>query len=269
MEAHMGWNRSGLQDDPTGWLGMAPGLDPQAPGVQDLCASITGGCRTPRDQALAIFHWVQDLPFVVLDARDRNDPSLLASRTCGDSYTKAALMVHLLRHCQIPARMRWVQMRAASLTQGLWDFLKHTDVPFFAPMTEVWLGDRWRCTDAYVFDLPLAKAVRSHLLERGWRSGFLMHVEGEQYWDGSTDAYLRFAGTDPESWPISDQGCFHSHADFLLRAEMPVREIVLTHMVYVRQLRLMNDALGALREGRAIPGQTLMPPDTSSTAPLT
>ncbi len=265
----MAWNRTGLEDDPSDWLGSAPGVDLQVSGLRERCAAIVNGCHSAQHRAQAIFRWVQALPFVVLDAKDRSDPLLLPGRTCGDAYTKAALMVHLLRLCEIPARMRWVQMEAASLTRGLWDFLKHTDVPFYSPMTEAWLEGRWMCTDVYVFDRPLAKAARQQLLERGWSSGLLMHVEGEADWDALRDAYLRFASTDPASWPISDQGCFHSHADFLVRADVPVRESALTHMVYVRQLRLMNEALTALREGRTKPGQTDMPPDTSSTAPLT
>lgn len=65
-------------------------------------------------------------------------------------------------------RLRWVQLDAQRLTRGLWEFVRHTGVPFVYPLTEVWLASRWLCTDAYVQDPPLLAAVHRELDRCGW-----------------------------------------------------------------------------------------------------
>lgn len=65
-------------------------------------------------------------------------------------------------------RLRWVQLDAQRLTRGLWEFVRHTGVPFVYPLTEVWLAGRWLCTDAYVQDPPLLAAVHRELDRCGW-----------------------------------------------------------------------------------------------------
>ena len=96
---------------------------------------------------LAVYGFVKRTPFAkpmklhVRTAREVLD----AGR--GDADDKAALLIALLRAAEIPARLRYIELRGEIL-RGL-----TSNVTSAArPVAEVWLAGRWVRTDTYIFD---------------------------------------------------------------------------------------------------------------------
>ncbi|MGM9426447.1 hypothetical protein [Hydrogenophaga sp. MI9] len=245
----MTWKTCHCDDSPGAWLGNAPGVDLEATGLRALAAGLTDGLTEPGEQALMLFHHVSLLPFELSDPSLRTAPRALHRLTAGDGYFKATLWLHLLRIGGIPARMHWVQLEPAYVTNGLWDFSRLAGMPFFYPLTEVWLQGLWQSVDAYVMDPPLFGAVVAEIRQRKLMAGYFVHRDGVCTWDGRGDALQRFSPSDPDSCPIRDMGCFHSHADFLRAYRHAVPETVVTNMAYENQTRQMNETFARLRRG--------------------
>ena len=211
------WRNCECDDDPGNWLGNAPGVNLAAPGLERLAAAGVQGAEGPAEEAQALFRYVSGLPFFLSDPALRTVPEELHRQSCGDAYFKSALWLHLLRIRGIPARQRWVDIDPGKMTPGLWDFVRMAGMRFFHPLVEVWLGQRWITVDAYVMDPVLFGIVQNELRHRGLSSGFFVHRLGVCEWDGASDALQRFSLQDPDSLPLDDLGCFHSHRDFLDR----------------------------------------------------
>lgn len=241
------WMSCRCEDDPGVWLGNALGVDLEATGLRAQAMRVIGSRVSPAEQALALFEHVSQLPFELSDPALRTSPEALHRLAAGDGYFKATLWLHLLRICGIPARMRWVQLEPAYVTRGLWDFSRLAGMPFFYPLTEVWLHDRWSSVDAYVMDPPLFRVVTSEIRRRRLMAGYFVHRDGVCTWDGQGDALQRFSASDPHSHPIRDMGCFHSHADFLSVWGPVVPETAVTNMAYENQTRLMNETFARMR----------------------
>lgn len=244
----MNWKTTACDDDPSVWLGNAPGVDLQASGLPALVERLAPEDTDSRQVALAMFRYASALPFEISLPAERTQPGALCSLQAGDAYFKATLLVHLLRSCDVPARMRWVELEPRRLSRGLWDFVGHTGMPFFYPLTDAWLEGRWLTTDAYVMDPPLLRAVQRELARRRESSGFFVHRDGVADWDGRSDALQRFNEGDPESWPLRDMGGFHSHTDFLQKSLAAVPETQVTNMAYGHQARHANEAFARMRQ---------------------
>ena len=242
------WTGCACEPDPQHWLGPAVGIDLGAPGLSERLASLLPAPLDEVSRAVALFRHVSALTFEVTDASLRTQPEALHRLGGGDAYFKATLLVHLLRLSGIPARMRWVEMEPRRLTWGLWDFLGHSGMPLFYPLTEVWLAGRWWTTDAYIMDPPLCAAVQKELRRRGRASGYFVHVDGVFHWDGRSHALQRFRADDRDSWPLRDLGCFHSHADFLATSRVAMPETDVTRMAYSHQARMMNEEFARMRQ---------------------
>lgn len=243
-----GWFSCACEPDPQQWLGSAVGIDLGAPGLSDRLTTLMPRPLDERSCAVVLFQHVSALPFEVADASLRTLPHALHLLPSGDAYFKATLLVHLLRLSGIPARMRWVEMESRRMAWGLWDFLGHSGMPLFYPLTEIWLDGHWWTTDAYVMDPPLCQAAQRELRRRGRSSGYFVHVDGACDWDGQSHALQRFHAQDRESWPLRDLGCFHSHGDFLASSQERVPETDVTRMAYSHQARTMSEAFARLRE---------------------
>lgn len=245
----MSWKTCNCDDSPGAWLGNAPGVDLEATGLRALATQLTDGLTEPGEQAQALFRHVSFLPFELSDPAERTSPRALHRLSAGDGYFKATLWLHLLRIVGIPARMRWVQLEPAYVTRGLWDFSRLAGMPFFYPLTEVWLQGLWQSVDAYAMDPPLFGAVMAEIRRRQLAAGYFVHRDGVCTWDGQGDALQRFSPSDPDSCPIQDMGCFHSHRDFLKTYGRAVPETAVTNMAYENQTRLMNEAFARMRAG--------------------
>lgn len=248
------WRTCGCDDDPAIWLGDARGVRLGAEGLAPLVARCVAGEDGVVAQAVALFRHVSSLPLELSDPALRTVPEALHWQRAGDGYFKATLWLHLLRIAGIPARLRWVQLNPAYVTTGLWDFARLAGMPFFYPLTEVWLPGGWQSVDAYVMDPPLFRVVVAEIRARQLMAGFFVHRDGTCEWDGHGDALQRFSPSDPDSCPIRDFGCFHSHSDFLRAYGRVVPETAVTNMAYQNQTRLTNETFARMRARAGEPG---------------
>lgn len=245
----MDWKTCDCDDRPGVWLGNAPGVDLEVPGLRAQAARLTDGLKDPVEVAVTLFRHVSLLPFELSDPALRTTPDALTRLTAGDGYFKATLWLHLLRISGIPARMRWVQLEPTYVTRGLWDFSRLAGMPFFYPLTEVWLHDHWQSVDAYAMDPPLFRVVVAEIRRREQMAGYFVHRDGVCHWDGQGDALQRFSPSDPDSCPIRDMGCFHSHRDFLRTWGQAAPATAVTNLAYENQTRLMNETFARMRQG--------------------
>lgn len=268
----MTWKTASCNDCPDAWLGDAEGIELGRSGLHALATGMASVCADTQGRARMLFDHVAQMRFVVSDLDTRCVPSLLSHVGEGDGFFKTTLLVHLLRLVDIPARMRWVQLESSLMTRGLWDFVRLSGQDFVYPLTEVFIEGRWICTDAYIFDPPLLAAVQGTLERRGWQSGFMAHRSGTSQWDARTDAYQRFDAADPAAMQLQDLGCAHSLADFTRQQPHRFRVTGSMRLAFASQADHCNQELERLRLGTEVPVgrlQTDMPPETSSTAPLT
>lgn len=246
----MNWKTCATDDRPEPWLGDALGVELEASGLRPLAQNITLACAGPTAAAQSLFRHVAQLPYAISDMEGRCNPRLLSLTSEGDAHFKATLFVHLLRLVGVPARMRWVQLQSELITRGFWDFVRHTGQPFVYPLTEVYLDERWLCTDAYALDAPLLEAVHQELDRRGWPCGYLAHRSGVAVWDAQTDAYQRFVPDDPQALLVQDMGCSHSEPDFAGTSQQNFRHNRVLQQAYASQAVLMAEELNRLRLGR-------------------
>jgi Transglutaminase-like superfamily len=241
------WRRCGCDDEPGSWLGNAPGVELEAPGLKRLADASVRGAMGPIEEAVALFRYVSGLPFHLSDPAVRTVPQELHRQDRGDAYFKGALWVHLLRIRGIAARQRWVEIDPGKMTPGLWDFVRMAGMRFFHPLVEVWLAQRWITVDAYVMDPVLFEIAQNELCRRGLSSGFFVHRLGVCGWDGASDALQRFSLQDPDSLPLDDLGCFHSHRDFLDRTGALFERTELVIAAHKETTRRINVELERLR----------------------
>lgn len=243
----MSWKSCDCDDAPDRWLGDALGVDLGTTGLAARAARCVDGVTGARDEALALFRHVAGLPFQLSDPAVRTDADQLHVQDGGDGYFKATLWLHLLRIRRIPARMRWVRLDPKAITHGLWDFARLAGMPFFYPLTEVWLEGGWSTVDAYVVDPALFARIKDHIARHRLAGAYFVHRDGVCEWDGRSDAIQRFSPNDPASLPLADLGCFHSHADFLRRYGVEIPETAVTKLAYEQTAGQLNTALVQLR----------------------
>ena len=100
--------------------------------------SLTQLRRTPREQAVAIYGFVKTLPLMMAPAyRVMTARDCLEARRAG-WYGKSTLLIALLRATGLPARLRVLGL-SGEVLRGL----VKTHLPFYLPVVEVWLDDRW------------------------------------------------------------------------------------------------------------------------------
>ena len=229
------WKTAVCNDDPQHWLGDAPGLTLGLARLRMTALRVTQLQSGNRAKAVALFNHVAQMPFEPTSDSKRANPHKLQFIKGGDAYAKAALFVHMLREIDIPSRMRWVDMNPKYLLRGLtW-----MSTRFSYPLTEIYVNERWLCTDAYIADADLLTVTRNKLFEKGWQSGYSFHRDGAARWDGRSDAYQRFSPDDQASWPIEDWGCYHSTADFW--SHRPVK--AKNHIAEIAAWRLLHQPI--------------------------
>ena len=241
------WRTCRCDDKPENWLGNAPGVDLGSTGLLALVETCLPHRRSPSEDAKRLFDHVSRLPFFLADPAVTTVPSELHRQMGGAAYFKSTLWLHMLRVRGIPARMRWVEVEASKMTPGLWDFLRMAGMRFFHPMVEVWLDQCWATVDAYIMDPPLFARVRKELKRQGIPNGFFVHHLGVCDWSGRGDALQRFSPLDPDSLPLNDLGCYHSHEDFVARSGMSFERTELVNSAYKETNEGINVELSRLR----------------------
>lgn len=200
-------------DDPGGWLGNAGLLDLEDPKLRLRAHALTQLCKTEREKALALYGFVKRMPF--------SKPFKMRMRTArevidagrGDADDKAAVLIALLRAAEIPARLRYIELRGGIL-RGLTSAVASAA----RPLAEIWLGERWLRTDTYIFDAAYMAAARQRIKDQGWEWGYGIHRDGNMIWSGAGDAYLGGRPTGEDPMVLGDLGCFNDPLELVSSA---------------------------------------------------
>ncbi len=190
-------------DDPSRWLGSSPLLDLEDPKLRLRAQALAQLCKSPREKALAVYGFVKRIPFAKpFKMRLHTAREVLDNRR-GDAPDKATVLVALLRLVEIPARIRYVELRGEML-RGLTSSM----VSAGRPVVEAWLNDRWVQTDTYIFDAAYMAAARERLREQGWEWGYGIGREGHSIWNGVDGAWLAGLPPDEDPMMVADHGVY-------------------------------------------------------------
>ena len=192
------------------WLRETEQLNYTAIKVRILTTQITQLQHDDTGKALAIHKYVKSLPFGCVADFTRKKATDIIKLGYGDCHTKGLLFVALLRAAKIPARLRFVTLPTRFL-DGLIDTGTQTMVHAIG---EVYVGDAWQQTDAYVADAPYEAAARALLRVEGRILGYGLHAMGNKDWTGKANAHAQSTPADPESMPMIDWGFTHDPAHF-------------------------------------------------------
>ena len=191
-------------DDPGRWLRTTSLLDLEDPRLRLRAHALTQLCKSERDKALALYGFVKRLPFhKSLKMRLRTAREVIDAGR-GDADDKSTVLVALLRASEIPARIRYIQLRG-DILRGLTSAIASAA----RPVVEVWLNDTWNLTDTYIFDAAYMAAARQRLNDAKWDWGYGIHREGHLVWSGAGDAWLGGMPTDRDPMVMSDMGVFN------------------------------------------------------------
>ena len=199
-----GFTRKRSPDDPAYWLGSAPLLDLEDTKLRLRAHALTQLCKTERERALAIYGFVKRMPFTKqLKLRMRTAREVLEAGR-GDADDKAAMLIAMLRLANVPARLRYIELRGEIL-RGL-----TTNVTSAArPVAEIWVDDRWMRTDTYIFDVAYMAAARQRLKDHDWEWGYGIHRNGHMIWGGTGDAFLGGFATENDPMVLADLGNYN------------------------------------------------------------
>ena len=205
-----GFTRKRSPDDPAHWLGSSVLLDLEDSKLRLRAHALTQLCKSEREKALAIFGFVKRLPFAKsLKLRLRTARQVLDAGS-GDAEDKAALLIALLRAADIPARLRYIELRGEIL-RGL-----TSNVASAArPVAEIWLGGRWLRTDTYIFDAAYMAAARQRLKDHDWEWGYGIHRNGHMIWSGAGDAFLGAFPTRDDPMVLADLGLYNDPLELI------------------------------------------------------
>lgn len=198
-------------DDPSDWMDSTQLIDLHDPKLRLRAQSLTQLARTDREKVLAIYGAVKRLPFAKpVKLRLRTAHEVLRARRA-DAEDKATMFVGLLRAAGFPARLRYIELHG-DILRGLTTAIASAG----RPVVQVWLDDRWRATDTYIFDAHYVAAARSRLRALKWEWGYGLHRRGHALWDGVEDAYLTGDAQMAAAISMGVLGWFHDPYDFLV-----------------------------------------------------
>jgi hypothetical protein len=192
------------------WLRETEQLNYTASKVRILTTQITQLNHDDLGKALAIHKYVKSLPFGCVADFTGSKATDIIKLGYGDCHTKGLLFVALLRAAKIPARLRFVTLPTRFL-DGLIDTGTQTMVHAIG---EVFVGDTWQQTDAYVVDAAYEAAARALLRVEGRILGYGLHAMGDKDWNGKANAHSQSTPADPESLPMIDWGFTHDPSHF-------------------------------------------------------
>jgi transglutaminase-like putative cysteine protease len=189
------------------WLSPTPSVDSDAPGIVAFARGAVGNETDPVRRAVTLYYATRDsvtyTPYCDYRSPDTYRASAVLSKGAGFCVGKAALLAAAARAAQIPARLRFADVRNHLCTPRL-RALVGGDVFYYHGYVELQLEDRWvKATPA--FDKPLCDRFGVLPLE----------------FDGRTDSIFQ----------AYDRGG-RRHMEYLLdrgvHADVPVAEIVAT-----------------------------------------
>jgi hypothetical protein len=173
--------------------------------------AITQLSRSEREKVLAIYSTVKRITFAKpVKFRLRTAHEVLRVKRA-DAEDKATLFVALLRAAGFPARLRYIELHG-DIIRGLTTAIASAG----RPVVEVFLDDKWRATDTYIFDAHYVAAARQRLRALNWEWGYGLHRRGHTLWDGLGDAYLTGDPQTAGEISMGVLGWFHDPYEFLV-----------------------------------------------------
>lgn len=197
-------------EDPGRWLGSTPLLDLEDPKLRLRARALTQLCKNNREKALAIYGFVKRVPFGKPFKLRLHTPREVLDAGRGDAPDKAVLLVALLRLVDIPARLRYVQLRG-DILRGLTSSVASAS----RPVAEIWLNANWVRTDTYIFDAVYMAAARQRLKDRSWEWGYGIHRNGQAIWNGVDGAYLGGMPTGEDPMVLNDLGVYNDPQEYV------------------------------------------------------
>ncbi|MES3000576.1 MAG: transglutaminase-like domain-containing protein [Pseudomonadota bacterium] len=202
------------RDDPGFWLGSGDLLDLEDPKLRLRARSLTQLCKNERERAMAVYGFVKRITFSKTFKLRLSTAREVMAAGHGDADDKATLLVALMRAADIPARLRYIELRGEilrGLTSGVASAAR--------PVAEMWLGGKWLRTDTYIFDAAYMAAARQRLKDQGWEWGYGIHRDGHAIWSGAGDAWLGGGPTSQDPMVLADFGVFNDPKE-LVRSEI-------------------------------------------------
>ncbi len=196
--------------EPSHWLGSTPILDLSDDRLRLRAKSLTQLAKSDRERAISIYGYVKAMPYCAPGGVRFPTARQLMDAKEGDCYGKSTLFVALLRLADIPARLRFVQLKGELLrgyVNGL-DRITHAIV-------EIWLDGRWVKTDTHVFDIRYLATARDRLNAAGWDMGYSIHRKAQSIWDGRNDAFSALTPDEDSGMPLADLGVYNDVQEFL------------------------------------------------------
>jgi len=201
--ASHGFDRPTGRDQPDRWLGNTGLLDLEDSKLRLRAHALTQLCKTEREKALAVYGFVKRIPFArPLKLRLRTARQVIEAGR-GDASDKATVLMALMRAAEIPARLRYIELRGEIL-RGLTSSIASAS----RPVAEIWLNDGWMRTDTYIFDAVYMAAARQRLKDHGWDWGYGIHRDGSTIWSAAGDAFLGGVATEQYPMAMSDLGVY-------------------------------------------------------------
>lgn len=197
--------------------------------------TLTQSAQSVRARALSIFAYVQSLEYRSPGFKDAVTARQVLDQRHGHAYGKSTLFVALLRAADIPARMRFLQLRGKVL-RGLAPAVPAAE----HAVVEAWIDDAWRRTDVHVYDHSYLMGAFARLREAKLRSGLGIHSMGQATWTAKRDAFIGFAPDQESGVPLADWGVYNDpqeyrreqlRANFAYDALQGVRRMVYAPMI--------------------------------------
>jgi hypothetical protein len=233
-----------VSDDPSDWMDSTQLIDLHDTKLRLKAQAITQLSRSEREKVLAIYSAVKRIPFAKpVKFRLRTAHEVLRVKRA-DAEDKATLFVGLLRAAGIPARLRYIELHG-DIIRGLTTAIASAG----RPVVEVFVDDKWRATDTYIFDAHYVAAARQRLRALKWEWGYGLHRRGHTLWDGLEDAYLTGDSATAADISLGVLGHFHDPYDFLVSPVHRERFARVTRTVRWNMLApKMNRAVTQLRQ---------------------
>jgi hypothetical protein len=188
------------------WLAETRQLDLSHPKLRITALKLTQSHQTLAARSAAIFDYVRRLPFAAVSHGAQLRASDVLLRGAGDSHAKGLLFVALCRAAGLPARMRFMRVRARFL-EGMVDSRPEA---ITHAVGEVYVDGTWRATDGYVLDPVMFVHAKRSLRASGMDSGWGIVCDAQGRWDGLSDSTHQFRAEDV----IEDYGAFADIAAF-------------------------------------------------------
>jgi hypothetical protein len=186
-------------------------IDLHDPKLRLKAQSLTQLAHSDREKVLAIYSAVKRIPFAKpVKLRLRTAHEVLRAKRA-DAEDKATLFVGLLRAAGFAARVCYIELHG-DILRGLTTAIASAG----RPLVQVWLDDKWRSTDTYIFDAHYVAAARTRLRALKWDWGYGLHRRGHTLWDGQADACLTGDATVGGTISMGELGIYHDPYDFLV-----------------------------------------------------